>query len=219
MSRFNHARQSQVGGTTLTTMIRHSGHRTQISNRLGKELGKARELLQVTMAQLNGPALGTAYKRFATRYFLAPDTGPSTSDLETIKNIILLTANGLASDVTIKVGDHAGKGDEDVHGQVNYKVKATAKPYHNQVLDLDDGITYRAGAVMMDDDTLLNGGRLAVVTLIHEATHKYAGTNDYCYFEDDSYNPDGVFTDKIEALKNADSYAWFVYKMGNTYRT
>ena len=218
-TRFKHERSTEVGGTTLQVKIRHSGHRTQITDKLGGELGKARELLQVTLAQLNGPKLGSACKRFCARYFLTPATGPSPADLDKIKNVLLLTANGLNADTTVKVGSNAGRGDENVHGQVEQTMKPASKPYHNQVLDLDDGLTWRAGAIKMRQNTLLHGGRLAVVTLIHEGTHKFAGTNDYCYFEDDALTPDGVFTDKNEALKNADSYAWFAYKMGNTYRS
>jgi hypothetical protein len=217
MSRFQHERSMNLGGTTLNVKIRHSGHRTKITNTLGKELGKARELLQATLAQLNNAPSGSAYKRFANRYFLTPTSGPSPTDLATIKSIIILTSNGLGADNTIKVGNNVGRNDKDVHGSVSNARTADSKSYHNQVRDLDDGKMYRTGAIRMDEDTLLNGGRLAVVTLLHEATHKFAGTNDYCYFKDDSYSADGDFNDKTEALKNADGYAWFIYKMGNTY--
>ncbi len=218
-TRFKHERSTEVGGTTLQVKIRHSGHRTQITDKLGGELGKARELLQVTLAQLNGPKLGSACKRFCARYFLTPATGPSPADLDKIKNVLLLTANGLNADMTVKVGLNVGRNDKDVHGSVRQRGGAPTKPYHTEIIDLDDGETWRTGAIRMDQTTLLTGGRLAVVTLIHEGTHKFAGTNDYCYFKDDALTPNGVFTDKNEALKNADSYAWFAYKMGNTYRT
>lgn len=227
MTRFTHERNTQVGATQLRVKIRHAGHRTEITNKLGSELANAQQLLQTTMAQLNRHELGASGKRFAARYFLVPDTGPSKEDLEKIKKIIEMTMNGLGSSkMTIKIGLMAGKNDDgsddDVHGEVTQRPRSaprTKHSYHNTVRDLDDGKKYVTGAIRMDQDTLLKGGRLAVVTLIHEATHKYAGTNDYCYFDDDSYTPDGTFDDKNEALKNADSYAWFIYKMGRKYRS
>ena len=66
-------------------------------------------------------------------------------------------------------------------------------------------------------------GAIPCVTLIHEATHKYAGTIDYCYFQDDGKTPkipeDKRFGAKWNAdeksakwaMMNADSIAWFVY--------
>lgn len=218
MTRFTHLRTAQVGGTALDVKIRDSGHRTQITQKLVGHIETARRLLQVTMAQLNAAKLGTGTKRFAHRYFLTPADAISQEDLTTIKNILELTWNGLNSDLTIKVGHNVGRNDKDVHGVVGQSQRAPTQPYHTQVVDLDDGLTYTTRAMRIDQSTLLSGGRLGVVTLIHEATHKYAGTNDYCYFKDDSVTPDGTFDDKTEALKNADSYAWFTYKMGNTYK-
>ena len=53
-----------------------------------------------------------------------------------------------------------------------------------------------------------------MVTLIHEASHKYAGTIDYSYFTNDSQRAISTFDDKAKALMNADSYAFFVLKIG-----
>jgi hypothetical protein len=133
-----------------------------------------------------------------------------------MQSVITLVANGMGSDMTIKVGTLVGRNDKDVHGSVRQTMKADTKSYHTRTVDLDDGKTWRMGAMRIDEATLQSGD-LGVVTLIHEATHKYAGTNDYCYFKDNAVDPRGTFNDKTEALKNADSYAWFVFKVGHAY--
>jgi hypothetical protein len=53
---------------------------------------------------------------------------------------------------------------------------------------------------------------LAVVTLIHEATHKFMGTVDRFYLGMGGEIPDGF--DSEDALMNADSYAWFANNVG-----
>ena len=74
-------------------------------------------------------------------------------------------------------------------------------------------------------------GYSPVRTIIHEATHKFAGTIDYCYFKLNGREPademgaeasgavrfgDGAYGktgDKL-ARMNADSFAWFCYRTG-----
>ncbi len=53
-----------------------------------------------------------------------------------------------------------------------------------------------------------------VKTLLHEASHKYLGTNDYVYFADDGVTPLGVFNDFKRAVTNADSWGWFIVMAG-----
>jgi hypothetical protein len=60
----------------------------------------------------------------------------------------------------------------------------------------------------------------AASTLIHEATHLFANTIDYCYFEpwDEPKQPEKEYGDAFDneqlALMNADSYARFVCRVG-----
>ena len=58
--------------------------------------------------------------------------------------------------------------------------------------------------------------------VIHEASHKFAGTSDYFYFDpvgmggDFSLSGTKLFKEsmkKIQALDNADSYAWLCHKL------
>ena len=90
------------------------------------------------------------------------------------------------------------------------------KPYHNKAFSLGRDRLETKGAMQMSDKVLAQG-RLGVITLIHEATHKYAGTRDYSYFDDDSITPESTFDDKNLALQNADSYAYFILKVGRSW--
>jgi hypothetical protein len=216
MSRFKYASSTTVGGKTISVMGRDEGSLTKMTNILGDDLKLAQDLLQRTDAQLHAPKLSKDVLKYAHRYFLTPADKIDTGDLQKMQSVITLVVNGMGSDMTIKVGKNVGGNDKDVHGSVRQTKKDSSKSYHTSVVDLDDGETWRMGAMRIDESTL-ETKRLGVVTLVHEATHKYAGTNDYCYFKDNSREPNGAFTDKNEALKNADSYAWFVLKVGRAW--
>lgn len=179
-------------------------------------LSLARTFLRRTTAALqttNGPRDHAA---LAARYFLTPPTRIDAASLGTILQILTQTKTGLAADVTIKTGDLVGSGDDDVNGEVNALTGGIAtKPYHNTVTDLSTGTSDLMGAIKIEDARLMSG-KLGVKTLIHEATHKYAGTDDYCYFKDDGVTPDGPFNSQAQALINADSYAWFTVQLGSS---
>jgi hypothetical protein len=97
------------------------------------------------------------------------------------------------------------------------------------VTSLEDGFRYQYGVINLAARMLKNKelNRNAVQTIIHEATHKYAGTWDYCYFNEDGATPTtaymrgyaGItpdrrgFVDRDAAMQNADSFAWFAYKI------
>lgn len=179
-------------------------------------IGDSRKLLVNTLSALDSKPSRTVV-RYAHRYFLTGADRLDAKDLATIKSVILLTKNGmLGSNMAMKIAAE----DPDYNGKVMYRLNAdqsgpkeSTKAYHNDVLDRGDGRTWRIGAVHVTGERL-EMGRLGVKTLVHEATHKYAGTEDYCYFKDDGETPRSEFTSKKRALQNADSYAWFVLKIG-----
>jgi hypothetical protein len=67
------------------------------------------------------------------------------------------------------------------------------------------------GAIKLERKRL--EGPLGYQTLIHEASHKYAGTHDYAYFDDTGENPTPTWGLKDKMITNADSYAWFVVRV------
>lgn len=220
MTRFTTQHNVKVGSTNLAVVTRPATDLSVLAAATN-HLKAARIYLECASIAVNRPGGPSASVReYAHRYFLTQKSGISLGDLQRIQTVINMTRTGLESDVTIKTGAMVGRKwldngtfvDKDVHGSVRPRELNDMKhDYHNPVVDLDDGKTYRMGAIRIDDKTL-GSEVLGLVTLIHEATHKFAGTNDYCYFKKDGITPDGTFNDRAEALKNADSYAWFVYK-------
>jgi hypothetical protein len=124
-----------------------------------------------------------------------------------MKTVIVQTWTGLSGDVTIKVGKlvasekekkdvAAGEGTrkvspEHVAGQVSGRVQEDVKKekvYHTVVPNLvpegvlEEPISYVRGAIKLREDRVLGPLNTGTLTLIHEATHKYAGTRDYSYF-------------------------------------
>jgi hypothetical protein len=154
------------------------------------------------------------------RYFLTGNSGPSKSELAQMRSVVTATRTGLSNDITLKVGSVIGRNGSDPHGAVAYVVgNQGSKPHHTVVPSLGPTKHFWQsqpdkvrGAMKLRDKTLL--GPLGIVTLIHEATHKFAGTIDYSYFGDDGLTPESKFTSREKALANADSYAFFVVNVG-----
>jgi hypothetical protein len=181
---------------------------------------KAKESLQKTIQVLDGKTLSTDVKTLATRYFLTSKSGPSSGEITQIRLVLSRTLTGLSGDLTIKIGKLVGSNDKDVHGSVRQIAGSTAvKSYHNVVGEMGSNRffwqkpkNYVMHAMRIEDETLL--GPVGLVTIIHEATHKFAGTNDYSYFRRDGITPADKFTSKTKALENADSYAYFAVNVG-----
>jgi hypothetical protein len=186
----------------------------QLLQVVGYAIEDARTLLALTDAQLRAKRLSDELIRYANRYFLTGKDKISDPDLATISDTVTKIWAGLSGekgDVTLKVGTEAG-----VHGLVKRKAKPDTWAYHNR-MDFADGVQdRRVGAIHVSANRMAQG-RLGVKTLIHEASHKYAGTIDYRYFNDDSKTPRGAFDDKARALVNADSYGWFILKVGRNH--
>ncbi|WP_206934407.1 M35 family metallo-endopeptidase [Roseococcus thiosulfatophilus] len=214
MTRFTTQQSFTIGTGQLVVMTRPTTN-IAVYAAAKMSLSLARAFLRRTTAALqttNGPRDHAA---LAARYFLTPPTRIDAASLGTILQILTQTKTGLEADVTLKVGDNVGSGDSDDLGEVNgVSGGVPTKPYHNMAIDRGDGTNTLWGAIKLNDDRLLSG-KLGAQVLIHEATHKYAGTDDYCYFKDDAVTPEGVFTDKAQALINADSYAWFAVMLGS----
>ncbi|WP_237214517.1 hypothetical protein [Falsiroseomonas oryziterrae] len=177
------------------------------------------KLLKRVDGQLRQKSLSDKVMKYAQRYFLVGKT-ISPADLAIMQEVIVKTRNGLGGNLVMKVGVE----DAGTMGFVNGKrsggaAKANTKSYHNAVSSMDDGVAWRQGAIHVAGKYL--DDREGVITVIHEATHKYAGTIDYQYFLSDGETPSGdpsaTFDDKAKALMNADSYAWFIMKVGRSY--
>jgi hypothetical protein len=147
------------------------------------------------------------------------------SHFNLITQVVTKTLNGLLGDQYLKVGKINALEGRITIGQITSKDAEqfeTTKPYHNVVRELSSGKGgpapkdaehRRMGAIIISNrhffsDDELEGGLIA---LIHEATHKYAGTQDEFYVTEEfmSHKNDPMFRGKsyAKAIVNADSYA------------
>lgn len=167
-------------------------------------------MLKGSIAKLDSTEDVESLYEVADHFFL---TGPrpGAEDLRTIKAGLVLTLNGLlGANMAIKVGGVGAK--PTVTGWVKLSTKKSTESYHNRTAYSGpggkSGVAYRAGAVHITTGKLDQGPGHAARTVVHEATHKFMGTADYCYFNKETLAPGKAIT-KDQALNNADSFAWF----------
>ncbi|MBV8399742.1 MAG: hypothetical protein JOZ17_13525 [Acetobacteraceae bacterium] len=171
-------------------------------------------------------------KKFAHRYFLVDEDGPSTTEYEVIKTTVDLIASGLANPGCIKVAKSLGSTGRGVtSGFVGKKLDSARKNHENyhtpaNTYSINGNQTTdkkTIGAIHLRYDQIgLEDRADGIETILHEASHKFAGTHDY---DDYGYfGPYGLaprdpdhFTSKDAALHNADSYAWFIVKVGRKF--
>lgn len=238
MSRFKHiGGKVMPNDTTVTVMAQEEEQLSRLIDISAFVLTQARLALRNTGLSLESKPLAELLVDSAARYFSVNlQEMASSSDLFNIKRVLKDLDKGLNGDVTIKTGHRVGKGDKDVYGQVNVENVTEgshngdpdakllvdnpqfrpqyqhAKVHHNFTIDLSTGDLLLTHAIKMDSDLLLGPPHLAVKTLLHEASHKYAGTVDHGLFLDG--NPRQPPLRKAQALANADSYAWFIVVAG-----
>jgi hypothetical protein len=202
--------------------------------------------LRRTLARLNNQACWKTHEipNYAELYFLVRKLTPELVR-EKIVPILELTQNGLKSDVTIRVAEKITEGNDEglvINTPVGDDKKGPGiitrlednKKYSPSVIYLkqhafDHAVrapkkivrefTYKRKTYTVEDPNMTR--RIACVTLLHEATHKYAGTWDYCYFDSEGEEPrkpehgqGDVFDDHVKSLQNADGFAWFAYNVG-----
>jgi hypothetical protein len=226
MTKYVKTETRTVGGKTLTVMIR-KGSSSVIADTAAEVLEEARKVLKKAHAFVHESPLPERTLKLAERYFLTPSGGIPEASLDLIKSVIGKTRTGLSGDVVLKTGDIlSGEKDDSTRGQVLKKdigqaafdAKTLSHPDRNyqtfvKSLDPAQGNNhYRRGAMHVTTGRLKS--LFGVKTFIHEATHKYAGTIDYVYFDDDGATPIETFDDPAKALINADSHAWFICTLG-----
>ncbi len=176
----------------------------------------ARTVLQAVIAWLSWPSGDAKVRRnrYMARYFLCDSARPDMGDVNTVLKTHELVTNGINTNFNLKVAL-----DDDAHGYVGFRtgfkgvMRGVFSSRHN--LGKRNGKTVSRGDIHLDRDALDDRG-LAIITLIHEASHKYASTADFGdsgYLEDDGVDFEAAGLTNAQALRNADSYAWFCYNM------
>jgi hypothetical protein len=189
--------------------------------RAGDAVEKSRNIL-ITAVTLTGGAWTPEMNAAAAKCFLTGSAGPSEAQKKEICRVLTMTKTGACGSTTIKVGSSAdANGYVNLHKDMMHKVFMSSK-----VKSLQSGKTEYVGRAHVDrayitNDTAENRKR-AILTFIHESTHRYAGTVDYDdqgYISATTYlagngirfREPGLDTEK--ALTNADSYAVFAMEI------
>jgi len=220
------------GGPTVTVRMPSGTSDTDLAvtaAQVAQEVDFCRALCLKTRSRLTQP--DKDIKKYGYRYFfLDPDTDNSKS-YKTIDYIVGLIETGLAEKgLVIKVNSSLDQ-TQNVTGYVNARplafdsngTEVIKKGKENGTLvachDPSGGTTTkRAGAIHVKLSTIKDV-RNGVQTLLHEASHRYGGTHDFGskgYFNnsgDCPRNP-AEFYLPAQALYNADSYGWFILKVG-----
>jgi hypothetical protein len=209
-TRFLFKTEKQIGGMTL--QLKHKGislAKTDAAKITGS-VARAKSMLSTTIAAIScGP--GQKERDLADKYFLT-NGGPSQAEWQAIQSKLELIYNSLNTDMTIKLGA------DGAHGNVKYTTVAAGTPGSFQDTN-GDHITFAGHELHVSKKTLLKSPELGAITVLHESSHKYANTNDYDkagYRKEDDSGWCATGLTPANALNNADSFAYFVYRVGES---
>jgi hypothetical protein len=177
----------------------------EVMERVGKIVEESRKW--ITLAAMNLDDWSGAARSAAKVAFLNENLDPG--DRATIKKALISTAVGIVGSHDIKLSDTG-----------NYvNVYNAPKVDSSAVTDMKTGKGQHIGHIHVSREKVENSPAYAMITYIHEATHRYAGTVDYGdsgYFFLTQYLTTGTVQWRApgltaaQALTNADSYALFV---------
>lgn len=172
------------------------------------QIAQAKACVTNTITAINGGRINTLATRMAKEYFLTAT--PSQAQWNELVRILELTKGGLATDFTLKLKGDGNFGFVRQHG-------VEASDPHAFLEDGEHWSTH-GHSIHVSKKRMLKSAELGIVTIIHEATHKYAYTLDhddrgYRHSDDSGYWKPGLTPE--EAFKNADSIAYFAYRVGS----
>ena len=160
--------------------------------------------------------------RYAQRYFRFGANGPTEAQRQHMLGVLVLTLNGLRGEKTIVVDRHAfndgamGWASAIEVPDVHYAGTKQQFPERKFHYETGTGNYRMYGELNVSDHLLFGAQKIGLVTFIHEASHRYANTEDF--------GPEGISEDGVtfqqpgltvaQALLNAESYGWFAYKVG-----
>lgn len=182
------------------------------ATRITKMVVRAKAMLSTTMAMISTGSIDSTTKGFANTYFLTGPGGPTQMEWNGIANVLQLTYQGLGNDVTLKLGADGN------HGYVSASVVSPGTA--GAVIDQDgDHVSYNGHTLHVSKKRMLRNPEVGTITIIHEASHKYANTfdhDDQGYREEDDSGWWAPGLTRAQALKNADSFAYFAYRVGES---
>lgn len=203
-TRFKFTTKTKIGGNTI--QLKHKGlwlGKSDAKN-ITLMVSRARACLSSTIAAISS---GTQDTGFANTYFVGV---PTPAEWLAISAKLELTYGGLRSDVTLKLGADGN------FGVVRPTVTNSSNPA--AVIDEDgDYVDYTTATLHVSKKRMLKSAELGIITIIHEASHKYANSFDHDdrgYREKDDSDWWEPGLTHAEAINNADSLAYFVYRQG-----
>lgn len=179
------------------------GNETQTAS--VETLEKAFSALQRTIGWLSHPT-ATKLQDAMTLYFKS-----GTDKTTTVQGILELTINGM------RTGKLSLKTDNTTASRFVNEFGVDRGDVPNIEGYVRNGSDGSKGDIHVTRDYLMNNRFQAVRTFIHEATHRFASTNDfaeqgYMFANGSDFRQPGITA--TQCLNNADSYAYFCMAMG-----
>jgi hypothetical protein len=219
MGRWYGSDSIKVGTATLyVRQIKFNGTK-QVVDRMKPIFESARGWIAAVLPDLTGTLQGGVRAAF-DHCFISPPSFPAAvntvkAGLTTIRThldgtlgIKVLPASGMPTQGTCGYVRNyfEGKG-EKVDGLVQYRDRDP----HDMSLDVE---IKRKGEIHLRKEDVESNPVYAALTLVHEAGHKYANLRDMPkgYFKKDCVTFQSPGLTWQDALRNADSYACFVYQ-------
>jgi hypothetical protein len=180
---------------------------SDIRERVKRIASTAQRWLDTAIPELHHNMAPKVAAVFTECFKCAPDPGSIT----TAKSVLTTVSNSLKKAHGVKV-----RNDDDAYGYVNIAFGGRKHLTNGMVFhDSDGDAITRMGEIHVDKMTIRSNMTMAVITYIHEATHRFSNTDDYGdqgYFKSDGSDFVAPGLTWQQALNNADSYAYFVYK-------
>jgi hypothetical protein len=146
------------------------------------------------------------------RFFFHTDASPENVNI--VWSVLQNINRGLQLPFAVKVSNKNPSTLGYVTGYYAACVNRNGGVYQ---FDAEDGVLRRQGEIHLFRG-ILNKGDLATVTLIHEAGHRFGNLEDFGddgYFTEDYSDLNSYKLPWQECMRNADSYAAFVYFLAN----
>lgn len=182
-------------------------------------IGLARIMMRYILTKLNKGAMALTVNQLQVLdyYFVLGGNPPAPGDIGIIRQTLQLTSNGLFSNdlnVKVKTGGGGTVGYANMHDSRfglmdKIRTKTGAKSRWTPGYDIEAGNRKtHFGDIHLSDSAMDRGPEYAAMTLIHEATHKFASTGDYAYTSAaTNFLYVAPLPTHAEALNNADSYS------------
>ena len=208
MKRIYKSQKVLAGGTPVHVKMVLGQGSEDIVQRTGRIVQTAQGWLSAVLPEVHSQMKGDVAAAFQACFVNAPDPAA----VSTVSSVLTTVNNCIRKEHGIKI-----RNDDDAYGYVNISFTGRKHLTNGMVFHDEDGdVITRVGEIHIDKATVRTDMKMAVITYIHEATHKFVNTDDYGdqgYFKSDGSTFCAPGINWQQALNNADSYAYFVLKV------